>query len=41
MGDACRTALALPEENIRSAMGSMKRQAVQVDASKGLWAQND
>ncbi len=36
-----RTALALPEEKVRSAMGSMKRRTVQVDASKGLWVKND
>ena len=36
-----RTALVLPEEKVRSAMGSMKRRTVQVDASKGLWVKND
>ena len=41
LGDACRAALALPEEIIRSTMGSMKRRAVQVDATKGLWVKND
>ena len=39
--DACRAALALPEEIIRDTMGSMKRRAVQADASKSLWAKND